>query len=347
MKKPSISLCMIAKDEEKYLEQCLNSVKDLVDEMIVIDTGSKDKTKEIAKKFGAKIIGFKWVDNFSQARNESLKHATKDWILVLDADEVLDEEGIEKIKELVAKEGIDAYSLVQKNYTSDSSISGFIAEDGKSEYKYKGWYGSIIVRLFKNKKDYIFKGIVHELIEPSVYSKNGKIAPSGVFIHHYGNIDSKILKKKKKSYLELAKKKAKDSSSADSYFELGVLYKENEDFDEAIKALKKAVDIDKNHELSYFELGIIYEKLKEYDKAIGNYLESNKIKENAEVLSGMGVCYLKKDMLKEAYKSLSRALELSPNRHTIYNNLAVVFEKGNNIDAAIKMLLMGIRVNPK
>src|SRR3989344_2135515 len=98
MPKQTISLCMIAKNEEKHLEECLNSVKELVDEVIIVDTGSTDKTKQIAKKFNAKIYDFKWVDDFSAARNESLKHATKDWILVLDADEVLDKEALKVIK---------------------------------------------------------------------------------------------------------------------------------------------------------------------------------------------------------------------------------------------------------
>src|SRR3990167_6711291 len=98
---PTISLCMIVKNEERYLDQCLNSVKDLADEIIIVDTGSTDRTKEIAKKFNAKIFDFKWTDDFSAARNESIKHATKDWILVLDADEVLDEEGKKMIREIV------------------------------------------------------------------------------------------------------------------------------------------------------------------------------------------------------------------------------------------------------
>src|SRR3989338_5592832 len=103
MPKQTISLCMITKNEEKYLEQCLNSVKDLVDETIIVDTGSTDKTKEIAKRFNAKVYDFKWADDFSAARNESLKHATKDWILILDADEVMDKEAVKTIKEDLIK----------------------------------------------------------------------------------------------------------------------------------------------------------------------------------------------------------------------------------------------------
>lgn len=75
--KNSISLCMIVKDEEEYLPRCLKSIKDIVDEIIIVDTGSKDKTVEIAKSFGANVYYFKWTNNFSEARNESLKYATK------------------------------------------------------------------------------------------------------------------------------------------------------------------------------------------------------------------------------------------------------------------------------
>ena len=101
MSNQTISLCMITKNEEKFLELCLNSVKSIVDEIIIVDTGSTDKTKEIAKKFNAKIIDFKWIDDFSAAKNESLKHATRDWVLVLDADEVIEKKDLDKIKNAI------------------------------------------------------------------------------------------------------------------------------------------------------------------------------------------------------------------------------------------------------
>src|SRR5471030_2615411 len=87
--KNQVSLCMIVKDEEEYLPRCLYSINDIVDEIIIVDTGSSDKTVEIAKSYGAKVYYFKWNSNFSEARNESLKYATKDWILILDADDEL------------------------------------------------------------------------------------------------------------------------------------------------------------------------------------------------------------------------------------------------------------------
>ncbi|MFG0216248.1 glycosyltransferase family 2 protein, partial [Brevibacillus porteri] len=82
---PKISLCMIVKNEEECLHKCLDSVKDLVDEMIIVDTGSTDKTVEIGKSFGAVVHSYEWQDNFAEARNFGLEKATGDWILWMDA----------------------------------------------------------------------------------------------------------------------------------------------------------------------------------------------------------------------------------------------------------------------
>lgn len=84
-----LSLCMIVKNEEKHLERCLNSCAKYVQEMIIVDTGSTDRTIEIAEKFGAKIFHYEWDNNFSNARNYSIKKSTGDFNLILDADEVI------------------------------------------------------------------------------------------------------------------------------------------------------------------------------------------------------------------------------------------------------------------
>src|SRR3989339_1262551 len=172
----TISLCIITKDEEKNIANCLNSAKDIADEFIIVDTGSADKTKDVCKNFfiskkilDYKILDFKWQDDFSAARNESIKHAAKEWILVLDADETLDEDGLKAIKGLVNDKETDAFLFLQKNYTNETNIAGFVNDEHKKGDKtYAGWYGSLIARLFRNKKGYSFEGAVHELVEPSI-----------------------------------------------------------------------------------------------------------------------------------------------------------------------------------
>ena len=85
----TISLCMIVRNEEKVLARCLESVRGCVDEIIIVDTGSSDGTKEIAARFTDKIYDFEWIDDFSAARNYSFEQATGDYLLWLDADDVL------------------------------------------------------------------------------------------------------------------------------------------------------------------------------------------------------------------------------------------------------------------
>ena len=346
MQTPTISLCMITKNEEKYLEECLNSVKSIVDEIIIVDTGSTDKTKDIAKKFNVKIFDFKWSDDFSEARNESLKHATKDWILVLDADEILDDDGLKSIKNLVNEKDYDGFLFLQKNYSNETSITGFTSEEHeKHGNKCQGWYSSFIVRLFRNKKSYKFEGAVHELVEHSIENAKGKIAVSNISIHHYGNADPEIARKKRKIYLELCLKKIKQNPSASSYYELGILQKENNEIDKAIESLKKAAELNNNNHLALYELGVIYEQQKKFDDAIKYYMDSLSIRASSEAFLNIGVCYLKKGMLKESYESFTKAMLISPNNHTIYNNLGAVLEKLGNFDSAAQMLEIATKLN--
>ena len=351
MNKPTISLCMITKNEENNLENCIGSVKDIVDEIIIVDTGSTDKTKEICKKFNfkeeIKFFDFKWNDDFSSARNESIKHATKDWILVLDADEVIDKDDLEKIKQIIKDTEDEGFLFLQKNYTDDNLVAGFVSEMRKKDNKtFSGWYGTFIVRLFRNNKGYKFAGTVHELIEPSIEAKNGKISLANISVHNYGNTDSKIVYKKRKFYLELCKKKVKDNPNAHSYYELGILYKENHDFENAMESLKKALELDSKHRLAFFELGIISEQKKNYDDAIRYYTESLRIKNDSVAYENLGVCYFKKADYEHAYANLMKAALLNPNKHTMYNSLGAVLERSGNLDGAAQVLEIAVKLNP-
>ena len=93
-----LSVCLIVRNEEALLENCLKSVSQLADQLVVVDTGSTDKTLEIARSFNAEIYHFKWCDDFAAARNESIKYATGDWILWIDADERLSEASVPAFK---------------------------------------------------------------------------------------------------------------------------------------------------------------------------------------------------------------------------------------------------------
>ncbi|MCI9242624.1 MAG: glycosyltransferase [Lawsonibacter sp.] len=149
----SVSLCMIVKNEEDVLGRCLDSAAELVDEIIIVDTGSTDSTREIAARYTDKIFDFPWRDDFAAARNESFSHAAMDYCLWLDADDVLLEEDQEKFRTL--KEGLDpGVSVVMAPYHT-----GF-DESGRVTFSY---YRE---RLIKNRAGMHWVGAVHEVVPP-------------------------------------------------------------------------------------------------------------------------------------------------------------------------------------
>lgn len=161
----TISLCMIVKNEEQVLARCLDSIKDLMDEIIIVDTGSTDKTKEIARKYTDKIYDFEWIDDFSAARNESFKYATMDYIYVADADEVLDEENRRRfklLKEAMLPE-IDIVQMYYRNQLSNGTVYNF-----DKEYRPK---------LYKRLRQFQWIEPVHEMVQldPVIYDSEIEI----------------------------------------------------------------------------------------------------------------------------------------------------------------------------
>lgn len=162
----SISLCMIVKNEEQTLTRCLNCIKDIADEIIIVDTGSTDKTKEIAYKFTNKVYDFTWCDDFSKARNFSFSKATKEYIMWLDADDVILEKDIIKLKYL--KENLDKnIDIVMFKYDLNLDSNGTPALSYYRE------------RLLKRKNNYKWKSPIHEAIE-----LKGNILKENISITH-------------------------------------------------------------------------------------------------------------------------------------------------------------------
>ena len=137
---PTLSLCMIVKNEALYLARCLDSVQDMVDEIIIVDTGSTDNTVEIAQRYQATIVSHHWQHNFSLARNTSLAHATGDWILVLDADETLERMTSERLWQLISQTSADGIQCIVRSFMPPQSLLAY--EDG------------VVTRLFRNHASY-------------------------------------------------------------------------------------------------------------------------------------------------------------------------------------------------
>lgn len=170
--KPRISVCLIAKNEEDFIGRCLASVKPIAHQIVVVDTGSSDRTVEIAKEHGAEVFQFAWNDNFSDARNAAHEHARGDWVLILDADEELPLESHENLwKDVAQSNALGLRIPICNVHESSNSVT-------------------YVPRLFRNAPALFFVGRVHEQIYTAVIARkadwNMEAKMGSAMINHYG-----------------------------------------------------------------------------------------------------------------------------------------------------------------
>lgn len=256
-----LSLCMIVKDEEEHLPRCLRSVQGVVDEIVVVDTGSTDRTAAIAQEFGAKIFHFPWTGDFSAARNFSLEKATGDWIIFLDADEELVEGDGPRLRELITAGEADGYYLTEINFVGDKpGIDAVI---------------NTAFRVFRNRPEYRFTGAIHEQIVACVQKYGGQIAFSDVRINHYGYLNETSLGKNKiKRNLDILKREVKKRPDDNfTRFNLGVEYLRMGNYREALQEFQKAFHKIPTLELAYASIllrniVVCLKELKRYSEAL-------------------------------------------------------------------------------
>ncbi|MDD5382130.1 MAG: glycosyltransferase [Candidatus Margulisbacteria bacterium] len=183
-----LSICMIVKNEEQVLARTLPNLSKYADEIILLDTGSTDKTVEVAQKFGARVYSFVWSNDFSAARNESLKHSTGDWILWIDADEYLKEEDLAALKAAISDTAENAFRLTiyESKYEQCEQTTGYLRE-----------------KLFRNGLGYHFERAINE----QLYDGAGKLVSGQaipVAIYHWGkHLAENRMNEKRERYVRL------------------------------------------------------------------------------------------------------------------------------------------------
>jgi tetratricopeptide (TPR) repeat protein len=222
---------MIVKDEEANLPACLGSVADLVDEIVVVDTGSADATKDVAARFGAKVFDFPWVDSFAAARNESLRHATGAWVFWLDADDRLDEGNRRKLGTLFAGLGDENVGYVMKCLClpDPASRSATVVDH---------------VRLFPNHAEVRWQYRVHEQILPALRRRGGSVRWTDVVIHHAGYQDPALRSRKLERDLRLLGLENTDHPDDPfTLFNLGSVYQELGRAADALPLLRHSLEL--------------------------------------------------------------------------------------------------------
>jgi glycosyltransferase involved in cell wall biosynthesis len=218
---------MIVKNEERNLRDCLDSVKELVWEIIVVDSGSTDATMPIALEYGARVISFDFsrVD-FAGARNRALEEASGEWILVLDADETLDPSSVPFVKRILDQGGNAGYFLERLNHSSDSAATTL----------------DHVVRLFPNHRGYRYRGRVHETIDKSILAGGGQLLKSEIRLRHNFVSDRETRRRKNFWYIDILKEEIAADPTDDSRLDfLAAEYHQLEMFDEATEIAERVV----------------------------------------------------------------------------------------------------------
>ena len=212
---------MIVRDEERNLPSCMASVRGLFDEIVVVDTGSKDRTKEIALSFGARVIDFAWIDDFAAARNVALDHATGDYALWLDADDAIEPSQREKLEILLKQlrpDGKDAYVL---RCICDTSSGGQLVVDQP--------------RLFPLRDEIRWVYRVHEQLIPALLKTGCPMRWTDITVRHTGYADPVIHEQKRQRNLMLLQRElAERPNDPFIYYYLGTLAFEREQWQEAL-----------------------------------------------------------------------------------------------------------------
>lgn len=217
---------MIMKNETQRLTRCLNSVRGLVDEIIVVDTGSTDKSIEIAERIGCKVLKDPWQNDFARARNISIAHASCDWIFIIDPDEIVLKKDHQAIKELTRTKKFVAYQLTTFNYGRNPRELGYrtLLHGLDPTGIFKGFVPSTKTRLFKNGLGIKFLGCWHELVDWYLIQNKLPYTQAKIPIHHWSHeIAHKSIAEKRDFYLALGEKKVREwPGNGQAWWELAV-----------------------------------------------------------------------------------------------------------------------------
>jgi len=350
MKKPyknKLSLCMIVKNEAHNLRDCIEPLKPVLDEIIVVDTGSIDGTKDLAKSLGAKVFDYTWCDDFSAARNESIRHATGDYILWLDGDDRMDLENINKLLKL------------KKQFSARKDQAYYLIIKSKEP---EGERLFLQLRIFPNIKGAFFEGKIHEQIYESLIRLGVKFIKADISINHSGYEDSDLSMQKAERNLKIIEQVLKDEpNNLIIHYHAGrTLASLNRKF-EAIEHMKRIVQDEraKNGDREFLLtsgilLGKYYEEVYLYQNSIDIFENLKKDFAGIGLLHfclGM-VYFLTEDYRKakeELEKSISLPMEISlfplnikQIKYYQYYTLGQCYWKLGEIGLAREMLLKSL-----
>jgi len=228
-----LSCCMIARDNERTIATAVKSILPWVDELIVVDTGSKDRTPEICRQLGCKVYQFPWPDSFSVARNESLKQATGEWIVWFDTDDELDAENGRKLRELLSAPIPD-------------NIFGFTMQVHCPPAHPESDHDAVVVdhcKVFRNRPDIRFEGRIHEQVLGSISRAGGEVLHTSLFVVHAGADHTPAGRRRKlaRDFKLLRLELKEQPGHTFTLFNLGMTFADSKKYRKAVRALERSL----------------------------------------------------------------------------------------------------------
>lgn len=319
---PTVGLSMIARNAERDLRACLESVSGLVSEVVIADTGSTDGTLAIAREFGAKVVSHLWNHHFAEARNASLAASTADWVLVLDADEELSEEARSAIPALIAPaRNAGGFRLVLGNYMPQQqlywhgmhSTALTHAPQRALTLGAKSCFDIPLCRLFQRRPGVMYESRIHETVERSVLAMGFGIHSTDLRIHHYGYLaDRTGFLQKQERYRDILLHALRDNpNDANRWMDLGTT--ERVYFgrlDEALMCYQRAAALGFPHSDPWIGMAQVYLETQNPNQALDALVHlSDSGREGLQKLELRGDALHGAGRIKEARTEYARALK--------------------------------------
>jgi tetratricopeptide (TPR) repeat protein len=352
----TLALSMIVKNGATDLAYCLASVRGVVDEIVVADTGSSDGSPQIAREFGARVIHIPWDDDFSKARNLSLAEVRSDWVVVLDADERLDGGAKQHLPALFAHKGVSGYQVTIRNWVTNLSTTiwdrSALPNDGSyaAASHLPGFVDHENVRMFRRSKEIYFTGRVHETVGWRIQESGRAIGSSPLRIHHMGMLrDTQERARKIQFYRDLGKQKVADMpSNAQAHFELGVAELENfGNLREALASFENSCRINPKFGVAWFFLGVCHFRLGEFPRALDCFQRAERFAHATALTAEMtGDAFYNLGDFESACACYRRGLKRAESSTSLESKLGVAEARCGNERSGLRRIRQCIEKEP-
>ncbi|BDR57816.1 tetratricopeptide repeat protein [Xylocopilactobacillus apicola] len=327
----SLALCLIMKNESKFLEPFFSN--SFADNIYVLDTGSDDDSVAIAQKYTKNIFKKEFNNNFSSLRNYLIGLVKEDWILFLDADEILLQAEWKKLRRLIDEDPeVGGYRFLRYNFFATG-----------------GWYSDMMVKVFKNNEGFKYQKKATERIEPSIIKKGFKVADAPITLNHFGYVRSfEDRNKKNNQYISIMQDQIlanPEDTLAKSA--LAIIQRNSGDLPNATANALEGAAANPNSELAQLFLGYVYESSNKLDLAIKQYRKVLEINSgNYRALNALGVVYLSKGEYAAAREYFEHAIAVFPIGTHLNINLGLTYFFEGNYRKAIYLFKKVLAENP-